>query len=380
MEMMNEKSLNILAPARYPWRFNGPRNSSHNISVRKFLPFNYISRKLEGVTVYNPLPLRHFDIIHAFNRIPIGMTPFLIGFESHLPRAFGMEGTVFCRKMREILASDRCRAIVAISEFAKREFLRQHSCAEEYDTLKAKLQVRSPNLAVAENPGARDKYAGREIRLLFVGSHFGRKGGSVAVRMAEIALRRNIPLLVDVVSDLQVGATSWTDPIMPGYFDGDIALLKLPNVRYHGRLPNKAVLNLITQAHFALLPTFSDSFGYSAIEAMAVGTPVIATAQAALPEFIRDGQNGILLPLATDQFGEWIHCNHRDRASLTYAKLHREEIGRLAELAVERVLTVTADPKVYYALRREALATAEALFSADAANEFWDNFYRKLVR
>ena len=65
-DLMLSKSLTILAPDRYPWRFNGPRNSRHDLTIRKFAPFNYLSPKLEGITVYNPLPIRHFDIIHGF--------------------------------------------------------------------------------------------------------------------------------------------------------------------------------------------------------------------------------------------------------------------------------------------------------------------------
>ena len=117
------RSLSILAPTRYPWKFNSPKHSRHRISVRHFLPLNYISKKIEGITIFNPLPPRHFDLIHAFNRIPITWLPFIIGFESHLPRGFGIENSAFTfRYMTSRLASDNCRAIIATSEFARRTF------------------------------------------------------------------------------------------------------------------------------------------------------------------------------------------------------------------------------------------------------------------
>ena len=81
------KQLRILAPIRYPWTFNGPRNSEHIIERRSFVPFDWISKKFEAITVFNPLPPRCSDLVHAFNRIPLGSTPFVKGFESHLPRA-----------------------------------------------------------------------------------------------------------------------------------------------------------------------------------------------------------------------------------------------------------------------------------------------------
>src|SRR6266480_6214358 len=117
-------ALNILAPTRYPWMFNSPRHSKHNISIRNFLPLNYIHSSIEGVTVFNPFPLCKFDLIHAFNRIPVGVTPFVIGFESHLPRAFGREDGQLFAVLSQMLASKRCRKIVAISQFARGQLLR----------------------------------------------------------------------------------------------------------------------------------------------------------------------------------------------------------------------------------------------------------------
>ncbi|MGC1588034.1 MAG: hypothetical protein WA791_20425, partial [Rhodomicrobium sp.] len=112
------RPLKILAPVRYPWRFNSPRTSMHSIDVKGFIPFNKLSPKIEGVTIFNPFLLKKYDLVHAFNRIPLGPTPFIIGFESHLPRAFGLEGSSYYRWLSGILASDRCRKIVCISGHA----------------------------------------------------------------------------------------------------------------------------------------------------------------------------------------------------------------------------------------------------------------------
>src|SRR5690349_13638233 len=105
--------MQILAPTRYPWRFNGPRASRHVIENRNFVPFNHLSNRLEGVTIFNPLPPQQFHLIHAFNRIPLTTLPFVIGYESHLPRAFGMEKSRYFKLLTRRLASPNCRRVVA---------------------------------------------------------------------------------------------------------------------------------------------------------------------------------------------------------------------------------------------------------------------------
>ena len=370
--------LDVLAPARYPWRFNSPRFSRHRIEVRRFAPLNYVSRRIEGVTLFNPWPPRRFDLIHAFNRIPLESSPFVIGFESHLPRGFGIEQSRFFARMRAKLAGTRCKAIIAISEYAARQFLRQHAGTTEAETLRAKLLVRYPNLRVPATP--RTMASGDTVRLVFVGNHFGRKGGSVAVRVAELARARGLSLHLDVVSAFEVGTVSWTDPLSPGYFDADRERLRLPNVTAHGALPNVAVLELVGNAHFSLLPTFSDTFGYSVIESMAQGTPAVVTAQGALPEFVHHGVNGMVLPMATDAVGEWGGFIGADRASSAYAAMHRQEVERLAELTLEAVITATADPDAYQCMRRAAHETASTMFGATEASGWWDELYVRALR
>jgi glycosyltransferase involved in cell wall biosynthesis len=374
------RTLNILAPTRYPWRFNSPRRTRHNISVRTFAPLNKLSPKIEGVTVFNPWPIQRIDLIHAFNRIPLGAAPFIISFESHLPRGFGIEDSSFYRFMTETLASSRCRGIVAISDYARRQFLHQHRDSRHLAALSAKLQVRYPNLPMPSGPDAFSADPYDPIRMIFVGAHFARKGGTVVTRLAERALREGLNIHIDVVSALEMGAQSWVAPTREGYYDRDRKLLEtLPNITHHGSLPNADVLALLRTAHFSLLPTFSDSFGYSALESMACGTPMIATPQCALPEFITD-TNGILLPLATDALGEWDHIHERDvRDTPAYETMFDQTVDALADAALARVRSVTADPAAYLAMRRGARATAEQLFSDTDATAFWDDYYSRAV-
>lgn len=368
----------ILAPTRYPWRFNGPANSRHLIENRGFLPLNYLSPAIEGITVFKPWPPRHFDLVHAFNRIPLGRRPFVVGFESHLPRAFGLEGGRWWNWMTGLLASGRCRGIVAISEFARRMFLAQHARATKSSAMSAslagKLHMRFPNLTLPPETDLIQADNGGEIRLVFVGNHFARKGGCVAVVMAELAHARGIPLVVDIVSRLEMGGAIWTDPSEAEAFKPYLALLDQPNVRLHRDLANAAVLALLRRAHMSLLTTFGDTFGYSALESLANGTPVLATHQGALPEIILDGINGILLDLPVTADGEWVHLGTHDRAAPGFVRMWHDEVHRLAERALDALVDVASDANRMHAMRRAARRSADR-FAPEPATAWWDDFY-----
>jgi glycosyltransferase involved in cell wall biosynthesis len=227
--------------------------------------------------------------------------------------------------------------------------------------------VRLPNIPIEPADDAFDGLIREPVRLAFIGHHFGRNGGCVALRIAEPAVEKHYPVVVDIVSKFQIG--SWVDPIDASYFDHYRKLLELPNVHYHS-LANKGVIDLIRNAHFEILVTFSDTFGYSAIEAMANFTPVIATPVGALPEFI--SENGILLDINTNALGEWIH-HEADRSTAAFAALHRDEIERLAQSALHRNVELTAKPEKYSAMRRSARSNAVEFFAADDATGIGTN-------
>jgi glycosyltransferase involved in cell wall biosynthesis len=375
-----DHALNVLAPTRYPWLFNSPKRSAHNISVRDFVPLNYVHSSIEGVTIFNPFPVRKFDLVHAFNRIPIGRVPFIIGFESHLPRVFGREHWKIFAILSKMLAARRCRKIIAISQIARRQFLQQHTGRPWFDDVASKLIVRYPNILIPPQSDGLALSQTDAIRLVFVGNHFVRKGGLVALRVAQRAHQIGFPLKVDIVSGLQAGTDSWIGPTRPGFLEEYRSLLDtLPNVTSHGSQPNSVVLNLIERSHFLLLPTFSDTFGYSAIEAMARYTPVIATDIGALPEFVEDQVNGILLPLDKNGIGEWKHEGRTDRHLSGYELMFRDEVDRLSETLLRKLQACVQDRSAYSRMRVKARATAEALFAPDDAQRFWDNLYRQAV-
>ena len=380
--MSADRTLTILAPRGYPWAFNGPRNSRHRIRVRNYVPLNRLRSSLDGVTFYSPLDTIGADLIHGFNRIPLNTTPYVLGFESHLPRVWGHERSGYERFLYGNLLSRRCRRLIAISHYAADNFRNSLAAAplsaDARATIGAKLDIRYPNLAVPDMPDPKPSLD-HGLVATFIGSHFGRKGGCVVARMAELARARGLPIHFNIISSLRAGGPIWTDPSRPDFFAPWFALLDQPNVTHHATLPNAEVRALLARSHVALLPTFADTFGFSVLEAMVSGTPVLATAQAAIPEVIEDGVDGMLLdPVRTPGHNGWI-WDYTRRDDPAFEGFFTAEVERLALQGLERLVALLGDPAAYAAMCAAAHRTALHRFNSADARLYWDNLYRDCV-
>jgi glycosyltransferase involved in cell wall biosynthesis len=63
-----------------------------------------------------------------------------------------------------------------------------------------------------------------------------------------------------------------------------------------GRVPTTELVALYRRAALLVVPSRTEGFGLPAVEAMACGTPVVASHAGALPEVMRLGGGGILVP------------------------------------------------------------------------------------
>jgi glycosyltransferase involved in cell wall biosynthesis len=67
-------------------------------------------------------------------------------------------------------------------------------------------------------------------------------------------------------------------------------------VRFLGSVSREQVLRLFRAADASLLSSSWENFPHTVVEALAVGSPVIATAVGGVPEVVRHGENGLLVP------------------------------------------------------------------------------------
>ena len=67
-----------------------------------------------------------------------------------------------------------------------------------------------------------------------------------------------------------------------------------------GNLENRALLGFLELSSLVIIPSLSEGFGITAIEAMSLGKTILCSNTGGLPEIIRDGENGFLFEKGND--------------------------------------------------------------------------------
>jgi glycosyltransferase involved in cell wall biosynthesis len=119
--------------------------------------------------------------------------------------------------------------------------------------------------------------------LAFLGRMAPEKGVAEAITLAR---RAGLPLRI---------AAKCREPAEQAYFERAVAPHLGPDVEYLGELGRAATYEFLSRASALLFPiSWREPFGMVLIEAMACGTPVLATNRGAVPEVVLDGVTGFV--------------------------------------------------------------------------------------
>ena len=178
----------------------------------------------------------------------------------------------------------RCAAVLYSSEWAAA------SAVDAYGVDPARVHV-VPYGANLDGPPTADAVAeavavrpAGEVRLLWIGVDWVRKGGDIAVGIAEALRARGVP------ADLTVVGAAPTGPVPD--FVRPVGFVSKRDAAGRARLAA-----LLARSHFLALPTRADCTPIVFNEACAYGLPVLTTDVGGIPSMIRDGENGFALSL-----------------------------------------------------------------------------------
>lgn len=100
-------------------------------------------------------------------------------------------------------------------------------------------------------------------------------------------------------------------------------------VRDMGTLPYRKLQSVMRRADFLVLPSREEGFGLVLVEALAAGTPVVASRVGGVPEIVRSGREGLLVPAqdpaAFARAAQRLWKDRGLRARLSAAALRRAE-------------------------------------------------------
>jgi glycosyltransferase involved in cell wall biosynthesis len=197
----------------------------------------------------------------------------LHAFETNLPWSNTPEHQTFRRRWAGMFGPiiKQADCILAVSEFTRGRLIEL-------------LGAKAEQIAVVGNGvetayfDARDGGEISELRggvyLVVIGGLTRRKGGDLVLRVAQV-LRREVPEFQILIAG--VGETEL-----------EAAAAELPNVTCLGFVDTPKMVHLLRGAVAMMFLSRYEGFGIPVVEAMAVGTPVIASRWGALPEVVGD--------------------------------------------------------------------------------------------
>lgn len=111
--------------------------------------------------------------------------------------------------------------------------------------------------------------------------------------LGQVNIRKGIPYLIEAAR-LMKGTPVQFDIVGPISIADQFVVSAPSNVRFHGSVTRDKVQNFYSQADVFVLPTISDGFALTQLEAMSHGLPVITTPNCG--DVVTDGVDGFLVP------------------------------------------------------------------------------------
>ena len=315
--------------------------------------------------LHHDRPFANTHLIHLINCISITSTPWVVSYEHYLPR-WDWDS----QRGWKYLASPACKKIIAMSRWAQKfqeSLLGKH--AEFSDAIRPKFCMVTPSQEMLVERYDDKVLDPERITFTLVGTDFFRKGGREILEAFVQLVEEKLPVHLTIVSTLDYGdyASRATEE---EHTRARTLIARMgEHVTHHESLDNAHVLELFRRSHVGLLPTYHDTYGFSALEAQGAGCPVITTDSNALPEF-NDDKVGWLISVPKDEHGVVRYVTPADREQLS--QCIREGLLRI-------VRQICSDPSVIRAKGERVLNQIRQDFSPDDRVRQMEEIYREVL-
>jgi len=174
-------------------------------------------------------------------------------------------------------------------------------------------------------PNFKERPENEQITLITIGTIYRRKGQLELVEMLAQIKTKNFRLHL-------IGACEQE----ANYTEKILALIKRAGLQdaviVHGSVPQKTMLELLSQSDLYISPSTYESYSIATAEAVAYGLPILAYATGAISDWIEDGVNGIVIELGKqEQFFMALKRLLTDRDELN--QLRKEAFNRTVNLS-----------------------------------------------
>jgi glycosyltransferase involved in cell wall biosynthesis len=222
------------------------------------------------------------DLVHVHYATGFGLWGRYCGFHPLVISVWGSDIVEFPRSLikrlllrRILLAADH---LTATSEFLRQETVRL--CSD----LESKTAVVPFGVVIPEKKagGSPDD----TVRLVYIKAHEKKYGPDILLRAMSIVMAKN-----QRVHLVLAGKGSMTAELKE--ITGNLGIEK--RVAFAGFIDNHNIFDFLSLHDIMVMPSRAESFGVAALEAGAVGLPVIASNVGGVPEVVIDGRTGILV-------------------------------------------------------------------------------------
>ncbi len=288
-----------------------------------------------------------FDVIHVHHPMMIGWTAVYLSQKYHVPLVLTYH-TRYEQYLHYIKASCFQSAVPFYMKhfmkfcnvvFAPTPMMQDYLCQIGCQTL---VQVLSTG--ISDDSFYADEDAALALRRRLLGENDGNVK-YLFCTVARLAREKNLEFLFQVLaSRKRAKGKSDFRLALAGEGPEGKHLRKLAarlglekEICFAGRVPNEEIKNYCRASDFFLFSSLSETQGIVLLEAMAVGTPVLAVRATGVSDIVVNGVNGFMTDMSAQTFEEMLdkvlqnpRCHLKQGAMDTARKYQAQDIARLA--------------------------------------------------